>query len=87
MATATLPSPQTSAERTQYESWLIQARSAYNDLVTGNRARVFVDQNGERLEYTAASASDLAAWIRVLEDALSTSLAAYRRPRPLRFTF
>lgn len=82
-----LPRPQTEEERALYQTWLTESRVAYNDLVTGNRARVFVDQNGERLEYDRASASQLAAWIATLENALDTSLAAYRRPRPLGFTF
>lgn len=84
---ATLPKPQGDATRIKYEGWLAEARQAYNDLVTGNRARVFVDQNGERIEYDRASASDLARWITTIENALSPTLAAYRRPRPIGFTF
>jgi len=84
---ATLPAPQDEATRLKYQGWLIEAREAYNDLVTGVRARVFVDQNGERIEYDRVSASALSSWIATLENALSPALARYRRPRPLGFTF
>lgn len=87
MAGATLPKPQTDAERTQYRTWLTEAREAYHELITGNKARVFVDQNGERLEYDRASASGLASWITTLENALDCSLARYRQNRPIGFTF
>lgn len=87
MAAATLPRSQSPEETAKYQAWLTEARQAYHDLIQGNRARVFVDQNGERIEYDRSSASDLARWIATLENALSPSLAAYRQPRPLRFTF
>lgn len=87
MAAASLPTPQTEEERTLYRTWLTEARQAYHDLIRGIRARVFVDQNGERIEYDRASSGDLAAWIRTLENALDSNLARYRQPRPIGFTF
>jgi hypothetical protein len=87
MAAASLPRPQTPEERTLYTTWLVEARQAYHNLITGTKARVFVDQNGERIEYDRATASGLAAWIATIENALDAGLAAYRRARPLRFTF
>lgn len=84
---ATLPRAQDEATRIKYQGWLTDAQQAYNDLVTGNRARVFVDQNGERIEYDRASAGDLSRWITTIENALSPALAAHRRPRPIGFTY
>ncbi len=46
---------------------LTQARDQYHLLVTGQAARVFVDQNGERVEYAPASAPRLAAYIATLD--------------------
>jgi len=46
---------------------LEEAKAAYHDLMTGRMARVVVDQNGERIEYTAANAARLDAYIKRLE--------------------
>lgn len=46
---------------------LTEAREAYHLLNTGRSVRVFVDQNGERVEYSAASASRLRQYIAELE--------------------
>lgn len=50
---------------------LVEAEQALHDLLTGTSARVVVDQNGERIEYTAASAPRLRAYIDELKRALS----------------
>jgi hypothetical protein len=50
-----------------YAALLNEARAAYHELMTGRQARVFVDQNAERIEYTLASAPRLAAYIAQLE--------------------
>lgn len=81
-----LPKPANATEKAKYERWLTDARDAYNELVTGNRARVFVDQNGERIEYDRSNATDLARWITTIETALSP-VPGRSSPRPLRFTF
>lgn len=49
------------------ESLLADAEKAHHDLVTGRQARVFVDQNGERVEYAPANAARLAAYIADLK--------------------
>lgn len=46
---------------------LDDARKAYHELLVGRSARVFVDQNGERVEYTSANRAALAIYIRELE--------------------
>lgn len=45
---------------------LADAQQAYHDLMTGGSARVFVDQNAERIEYTAANKNNLWAYINGL---------------------
>lgn len=68
---------------------LTEARRAYHALVTGTSPRVVVDQNGERVEYTAANRSALNVYIQQLEVQLQTcgtapNLSAYH---PAGFTF
>ena len=46
---------------------LKEAESAYHELMLGQVARVFVDQNGERVEYAAANAERLRAYIASLK--------------------
>jgi hypothetical protein len=60
------------------------AREAYHNLMTGRMARVVVDQNGERVEFAAANAGKLDAYIKQLE----ASLGGSNRTRgPLGFVF
>jgi len=46
---------------------LADAQAAYHELLVGRSARVVVDQNGERVEYTTANRSALAQYIARLE--------------------
>lgn len=52
---------------------LADARTQYHALLTGQKVRVIVDQNGERIEFTAANAGRLASYITSLERQLGTS--------------
>jgi hypothetical protein len=61
---------------------LAEAEVAYHELVVGTSARVFVDQSGERIEYTPANAPRLAAYIADLKRQLGTSSLG-----PMRFWF
>lgn len=45
---------------------LAEAEAALHDLTLGNSVRVLVDQNGERIEYTAASRGKLAQYVAEL---------------------
>jgi hypothetical protein len=45
-----------------------------HDLRTGRSARVVVDQNGERCEFTSANVAGLRAYIDELERAVAASL-------------
>lgn len=56
--------------RELYTKWLNEALNAYHQLNTGGSVRVIVDQNGERVEYTAANRQSLLAWIMRLQNAL-----------------
>lgn len=58
------------AELTTAEK-LVQAERAYHDLMIGKSAKVFVDQNGERVEFTSANA----AYLRQYIDALKAEIA------------
>lgn len=59
---------------------LDDAKAQYHLLVTGQQARVYVDQNGERVEYTAANRASLLAYIERLE----RQIAATKNPGPMR---
>lgn len=50
---------------------LAEARTAYHALVTGTSARVLLDQNGERVEFTAANRQALYNYIMELERQLN----------------
>ncbi len=50
---------------------LDDAEAKYHQLLTGTLARVYVDQNGERIEYTAANAGRLSAYIQRLRDQIA----------------
>lgn len=52
---------------------LREAKEAYKKLVTGQLPRVVVDQNGERVEFTATNASLLKKYINELERELGVS--------------
>jgi hypothetical protein len=59
---------------------IAEAKDAYHRLMTGAAAVSFTDQNGERVEYQAANAARLAAYITTLE-----AQATGARPHTLRF--
>lgn len=46
---------------------LAEAKAAYHTLMMGTRARVIVDQNGQRVEFAASNKGDLYAYIQSLE--------------------
>lgn len=59
---------------------LDEAEAALHKLMIGRSARVIVDQNGERVEYSAANRARLQAYI----DQLKTELGLKTAPGPLR---
>lgn len=50
---------------------LVEAEDALHQLLTGTSARVVVDQNGERIEYTAANTGKLRAYIQELQQEIA----------------
>lgn len=56
------------------------AKDAKHKLVTGLMARVFMDQNGERVEFTMTNVAQLDRYIEQLETSLSPARAVARRP-------
>lgn len=62
---------------------LAEAKAARHKLVTGQLARVFMDQNGERVEFVATNIAQLDAYISQLEGSITPTLAR----RPIGFTF
>jgi hypothetical protein len=56
------------------------AKQAYHDLMTGKSARVIVDSDGSRVEYTSANADRLRAYIAELEAQLAGNTSGRRRP-------
>jgi hypothetical protein len=77
----------TPEQRADLEAKLTDARNAYHTLMTGSQARVVVDQNGERVEFTAARKGDLYTYIMSLESQLATLPAALRVAGPAGFIF
>lgn len=55
------------ATTAQLQAWLTDAEEKYHMLATGQMARVYVDQNGERIEYSAGNRNFLAAYIQDLK--------------------
>lgn len=55
---------------------LADAEAKYHLLLTGQSARVIVDQNGERVEFTSASATRLAGYIADLKRQLGSGSPA-----------
>ena len=66
--------------RERYE----QAVEAYDKLMRGEAVRVFVDQNGERIEYAPANAAKLAAYISELKRSLDLASGKQQPRGPMR---
>lgn len=72
--------------RLMYEAQLKEAQAAYHSLMTGTQARVIVDQNGERVEFTATSKVNLYNYILNLQGILGICVPALMLPgRPATF--
>ena len=53
------------------------ARVSYAALISGGSARVFVDQNGERIEYNQGSAPRLYNYIITLQSMVTNGATAF----------
>lgn len=72
----------TPEEKIRYEGYLSEAESALHRLNMGGSVRVFVDQNGERIEYTAANRQSLRSYIMELRVKLGLSSGIVGPMRP-----
>jgi hypothetical protein len=59
---------------------LDQAKDAKHKLATGSLARVFMDQNGERVEFTATNMAQLDSYIASLEAEIAGTRRFARKP-------
>lgn len=64
------------------EQKLADAEAQYHLLITGQQAKVFVDSNGERLEYTSGNRADLAKYIESLKTQIGGSVRTSGPMRP-----
>lgn len=62
----------TAEERATLTTRLSEAEAALHKLLMGTQARVVVESNGERVEFTAANAARLRAYIEELKVALGS---------------
>jgi hypothetical protein len=62
----------TTTDLPQLRAWLVEARTARHEIATGTRVSVWMDQNGERVEYNRANMATLVAYISDLETAVTT---------------
>lgn len=62
---------------------LQSAREAYHNLMLGKSARVVVDSDGSRVEYTAANSDKLRSYIQSLEQQIAAGSTGARRNGPL----
>lgn len=59
---------------------LAQAKEAQHKLATGQLARVFMDQNGERVEFNVANMALLTSYIAKLEAEIAGTRQYARKP-------
>lgn len=59
--------PLTAEETALYTTRLNEAENALHALMLGSQARVVVDSNGERVEFTSANSARLRAYIEELK--------------------
>lgn len=60
----------TTAQKAVYQTRLDAAEEAWHALQMGQQARVYVDQNGERVEFNSSNSMRLRAYIIELRSAL-----------------
>lgn len=77
----------TAAERLAIQARLDEAVAAYHQLTIGQAARVVVDQNGERVEFTAANSAKLASYITTLRMQLAPVGGVLQALAPAQFLF
>lgn len=66
---------------------LVEAEAAYHDLMVRGAVRVVVDQNSERVEYTAVNADKLRQYIADLKGLIAAEAGLYPVRGPARVIF
>lgn len=67
---------------------LAKLREDYAALISGNKPRVIVDQNGERVEFTSANAARLYQFIQEVATCFPDPCSPVARPfKPMGFFF
>lgn len=61
---------------------LVEAEAAYHDLMLGVKARVVVDQNGERVEYSSTNSANLLRYISDLKNLIACEAGCRVRTGP-----
>lgn len=77
----------TSEEETALRAKIADAEAKYHKLMIGTMPRVVVDQNGERVEFTAANRVELYRYIQSLKALLPDAVAGALYSRPIGFIF
>lgn len=73
----------TPGERTMWTKRLKEAEDALHELMLGEKARVFIDQSGERVEFLAANSDKLRAYISQIKVMLGQAVHVTGPYRPL----
>lgn len=63
---------------------LVEAETAFHDLQIGKSARVFVDSDGTRVEYTAANRAELQKYIQSLKAEIAAEAGSPLPSGPMR---
>lgn len=66
---------------------LVEAETAYHEIMTGQAVSRFVDQNGESVSYSKVNIGGLEAYIARLKGELAAAPGTVPYRGPLRFTF
>lgn len=77
----------TDEELAELRNKIADAEAKYHQLQLGNVARVIVDQNGERVEFTVVKRSDLYAYLQSLRAQLPDAPVGTGYAKPIRFLF
>lgn len=70
-----------------YAERLVEAQLAYHNLTINGAVRVVVDQNGERVEYTAVNAANLLRYIAWLQAQIAAEAGLFPVRGPARMIF
>lgn len=79
--------PLTEQERAAIKARITKLEAAYDELISGQAIKKFVDQNGEQVEYSVANSSKLLDLINQLKAMIDCSFRRRYQPKPIGFVF